>query len=275
MNRTIILLVGLLAVVPLLLYLLATTDPPRRDAQADAIVSKTSPRTPITVYCAASNQAVMEAIVADYRREFGGEVYVNYGPSQGLLSQIEITHTGDLFLPADDSYLTAARNKFLVSETFSIATMHAVILVKRGNPKAIHRFDDLLREDVRFVQANPDAAAIGKITKIALERVNRWEAADAATTAYRGNVTEAAADVAVGSADAAIVYDCVLHNYPNLEFVEIAELQTAVSKFGIGLIANSENIPAARQFVDFVISPAHGLARYREYGFSVSPSTRP
>lgn len=269
MNRTIFFLAGLLAVVPLLLYLLATAEPSRNNPRSTTTAHDESADPPITAFCAASNQAVMEAIVADYRRQFGREVFVNYGPSQGLLSQIEVSRTGDLFLPADESYLAIARAKGLISETFPIASMRAVVIVQRGNPKHIRCFADLLRDDVRFVQANPEAAAIGKITQAAFTRLGIWEAADAATTAYRGNVTEAAADVSIGSADAAIIYDCVLHNYPDLEFVELPELETAVSKFGIGLVIHSQQVVAARHFVNFVTSTDHGLARYREYGFNV------
>lgn len=272
MNRTIFLLAGLLALVPLLLYLLANTGPEQRRTLSTATDNDESDNPSITVFCAASNQAVMEAIVRDYRRQFGREVFVNYGPSQGLLSQVEVSRMGDLFLPADDSYLTTAREKKLVSETFPIASMRAVVLVQRGNPKQILQFADLLRPDVRFVQANPEAAAIGKITQAAFTHFGIWEAADKATTAYRGNVTEAAADVAIGSADAAIIYDCVLHNYPDLDSVELPELESAVSEFGIGLIVHSQHPVAARQFVDFVISPDHGMARYREYGFNVPES---
>ncbi len=272
MNRTIVLLVGLLATVPILLYLLATGKTSRAN-KSEGVRRVEPDHHSITVFCAASNQAVMEAIVADYRHEFVSEVFVNYGPSQGLLSQIEVSRTGDLFLPADDLYLATARDKGLVSETFPIGSMRAVVVVQRGNPKGIHQFADLLRDDVRFVQANPEAAAIGKITQNALERLGLWEAADAATTAYRGNVTEAAADVAIGSADAAIIYDCVLHNYVDLDFVELPELETAESKFGIGLISNSQHETAAKRFVAFVTSPERGLVRYREYGFRISSRT--
>ncbi|WP_146390216.1 molybdate ABC transporter substrate-binding protein [Allorhodopirellula solitaria] len=271
MNRTIILLAGLLAAVPVLFYLLARSES-ARDHTPSGLGTGNSP---ITIYCAASNQAVMEAIVADYRRQRGGNVFVNYGPSQGLLSQIEVSRTGDLFLPADDSYLHMAQRRGLISEMFPIGTMRAVVIVQRGNPKAIHSFDDLLRDDVRWVQANPEAAAIGRITELTWQRLGLSKAAEAATAAYRGNVTEAAADVVIGSADAAIVYDCMEHNYPGLDIVELPELKTAVSQFGVGLLSTSRHPAAAKQFVDYVTSPEHGLVRYREYGFHELPNDRP
>ncbi|HAC90389.1 MAG TPA: molybdate ABC transporter substrate-binding protein, partial [Planctomycetaceae bacterium] len=43
-----------------------------------------------------------------YRSEYSRQVLVEYGPSQTLLSRCEIGATGDLFLPADDSFLQIA-----------------------------------------------------------------------------------------------------------------------------------------------------------------------
>src|SRR5204863_4671942 len=59
--------------------------------------------TPLVVLCAASNRAVFEAIKADYEQEFGTQIQVQYGPSEALLTSLEISRTGDLFLPADAS----------------------------------------------------------------------------------------------------------------------------------------------------------------------------
>ncbi|MBC7968415.1 MAG: substrate-binding domain-containing protein, partial [Fuerstia sp.] len=70
---------------------------------------------PIIVFCAASNRAVLEAIRADYEKEFERSVQVQYGPSQTLLSSIEVSGTGDLFLPADDSYLAIGREKHQIA----------------------------------------------------------------------------------------------------------------------------------------------------------------
>ncbi|MCM2374597.1 molybdate ABC transporter substrate-binding protein [Aporhodopirellula aestuarii] len=270
MNRPLLLLLALVAALPfLLLQLSGTDDNAARRAKSAAPSDDDSWREPITVYCAASNQAVMETIIADYRHEFGSQVFVNYGPSQGLLAQIEVSHTGDLFLPADASYLESARDKQLVSDVFPVARMKAVIAIRRGNPKAIRTLADCLRGDVRFVQANPDAAAIGRLTRATLQRQGLWKSLDQATTAYRGNVTEVANDLAVGSADTGIVYDAVLHDYPGLEFIEIPELQDATSDVEIGIITESKRKASAMRFVEFLTANDRGRQRYREHGFEV------
>ena len=224
---------------------------------------------PIIVFCAASNRAVLEAIRADYEKEFERSVQVQYGPSQTLLSSIEVSGTGDLFLPADDGYLVIGREKSLIAEQIPLATMHAVVAVPQGNPKGIASLADLLRPDVRLVQANPDAAAIGKITQATLQATSQWESLARATTAYRTTVSDVANDVVVGAADAGIVYDTVLHTYPQLEAVSIPELESAVSPVAIGVIATSKQPAIALHFARYVASPDRGIKHYAEHGFQV------
>lgn len=156
MNRTFfILLTSIVALIAIVLML----REPKQATQAGSS---------IMLYCAASNRAVIEAIRADYEKEFRRSVQVQYGASQTLLSSIEVSQTGDLYLPADDSFLAMAREKKLVAEQISLATMGAVVAVPNGNPKGVAALADLLKPDLRLVQANPDAAAIGKLTRATL-----------------------------------------------------------------------------------------------------------
>src|SRR5438552_19210804 len=66
---------------------------------------------PLLVYCAEALRVPMEATVRDYQRELGQQVYLDFGPSQTLLAKLQLTKKGDLFLPADDSYIELARGK--------------------------------------------------------------------------------------------------------------------------------------------------------------------
>jgi molybdate transport system substrate-binding protein len=258
MNRTsFILLTSIVALVATVLML----REPKQTTQAGSS---------ITLYCAASNRAVVEAIRADYEKEFGRSVQVQYGASQTLLSSIEVSQTGDLYLPADDSFLAIALGKNLVAEQISLATMHAVVAVPKGNPKGIASLADLLKSDVRLVQANVDAAAIGKLTRATLQSIGQWKSLDKATTAYRTTVNDVANDLVVGAADAGIVYDAVLHTYPQLEAIHIPELETAVSQVAIGVIASSKQPTAALHFARYVAATDRGRKHYREYGFRVA-----
>ncbi len=93
-----------------------------------------------------------------------------------------------------------------------------------------------MREDVRLVQANPDAAAVGKLTRDALQKTGAWTAIDKATKAYAISVTDVANDLKLGSADAGFIYDVMLKTYPELEAIAIPPLEEVNAFVAVGVI---------------------------------------
>lgn len=270
MNRMVpVMALSLVALVGLI-FLISPSKPPSPSLVTktdDGEVAPPAAVEPISIFCAASNRAVMEAVRADYEEEFGVQVLIQYGPSNTLLSSAEVSKTGDLYLPADDSYLDIARDRDLVDEVVSIAAMQGVIVVNKGNPAAFKAFDDLLGESVRLVQANPDGAAIGKQTRQVLTKQDLWDKLDAATTAYRTTVNDVANDVKVGAADAGIVYDAVLHTYPDLEYVELPEFNDVRADIAVGVLRSTTSSQRALHFARYLAAEDRGLKRYREFGF--------
>jgi molybdate transport system substrate-binding protein len=256
MSRTLLALIGSLVTLVVAVVLLSS----------DGKRSERS-KSPLTLFCAASNRAVIEAIRGDYEKEFGRQVHIQYGPSQTLLSSLEVSEIGDLYLPADDSFIAMAREKDLLAEVLPLAEMRAVVAVKRGNPKSIHKFSDLLRDDVTTVQANPDATAIGKVTRQVLTESGLWETLQQHTAALRTTVNDVANDVVVDAADAGVVYDAVLHTYPNLEFIELPELNEVRSRVSVGVIRTCKQPSAALHFARYLAASDRGAKRYTEYGF--------
>ncbi len=229
-----------------------------------------TPSEPLVIYCAASNKSVLEAIRSDYERDYKTSVQVQYGPSQTLLASLEVSGTGDLYLPADDSYLAVARERKMLageSSVFPLATMQAVVAVAKGNPKRIARFEDVLVEDIRLAQASIEASAIGKLTREVLTTSGQWEKLHARTTVYKTTVNEVANDVKVGAVDAGIVFDAVLHDYDTLEAVELPELKEVSARIAIGVLKSSRQPKQALHFARYLAARDKGLQRYREFGF--------
>jgi len=222
---------------------------------------------PIKLFCAASNRAVVEKIRADYEAETGRTVDIQYGPSQDLLSQLEVGQSGDLYIPADDSYLRTGQEKGLIRETIPLARMQIVVAVPKGNPKQISSFADLISDKIRLVQANPDGAAVGKQTRQILQESGQWEELDAKTIGYRLTVTDAANDVLIGSADAAIVYDAVLSTYPDLEAVSLPEFEAGVAKIAVGVTSFANPPASAFHFARYLGANDRGQQHYAELGF--------
>lgn len=270
MSRSLIALLSSVVLLVGLIYLVSSTGsrPVRQSAEVDEKGnSANASAQEVSLFCAASNRAVMEEIRAAYEEETGRRVVIQYGPSQTLLSQLEIAKKGDLYLPADDSFLTVGREKGLIRETLPVARMQAGLAVPKGNPQQISSLKDAISKGVRIIQANPDAAAVAKLTRQVMTQSGEWAALDQATTAYRTTVTDVANDLLVGAADAGIVYDAVLHTYPKLEFIAVPELDEAVSEIAIGVLDCSSDSTAALHYARFVTAADRGLLKYSAHGF--------
>jgi molybdenum ABC transporter molybdate-binding protein len=227
-------------------------------------------RQPLVVYCAASNKSVMEAIRSDYEAKYSVPLQIQYGPSQTLLASIQVTGAADLFLPADDSYLALARDKQLIADEFPLATMQAVVAVPKGNPRRIERLADVMQDGVRLAQASRDGTAIGKLTHEVLSKSGQWDELHRRTTVYKTTVTEVASDVKVGAVDAGIVFDAVLHDFPDLEAVAIPELAEARARISVAVLSASRQPQQARHLARYLSAQDAGLKRYRDFGFQTA-----
>ncbi|MEM9701443.1 MAG: substrate-binding domain-containing protein [Planctomycetota bacterium] len=225
---------------------------------------------PLTLYCAASARSVIESVLADYQAETGARVRVQYGASQHLLATLQVSGAGDFYLPADAHYLDLAEERSLLRDRRPLAQMRVVVAVRPGNPKRIESFADLLRDDITLVQASPESAAIGHVTRAALTERGDWEPLRNATKAFRTTISEAANDVLAGAADAAIVYDAFLHTVA-LESIPLPELAEVRSEVAVGTLSSSRNPEAARRLAQFLASPERGLKRLEEHGFDTRP----
>ncbi len=223
----------------------------------------------LLVYCAAGLKVPVEKTAQDYEKEYGVRVQLQYGGSETLLTNLALSRRGDLYIPADTSYLEQARGKSLIDETLEIGQMSPVIAVQKGNPRKIATLDDLLRPEVRLAQANPDAAAIGKLTRATLEKSKQWEAVKQHTHVFKGTVTDVANDVKVGTVDAGIVWDVTVRQYPELEAVVIPQLRGVRSQIALGVLRSTAQPSAALRFARYLTARDRGLKQFTQAGFPV------
>lgn len=224
-------------------------------------------REPLIVHIAAGIRPPMESIAAEFERATGQRVELRFAGSGNLLPSYELTKQGDLFLPADESYMQVVREKHLVAEVFSLARMRAVVLLKAGETR-VKTFADLLRPEVRVAQANPDAAAIGKLTRERLHSRGLWSKLDQNTTVFKGTVTDVANAVKLGAVDAGVVWDAVAFQYPGLTTLKLIELDTVTATVQIAVLQSSANPAMARQFARYCSAADEGLVHFRRQGFS-------
>lgn len=231
-------------------------------------------RRPLLVYCAAGLKGPVEVVARDYEQRTGVPIQLQFGGSGLLLSNLKVAQRGDLFLAADNSYLDAARSNGVVAEIIPLARMTAVIAVPRDNPKKVASLQDLERSDLQMAMANPEAAAIGRLTQRALEKSGRWSALQPRIKVLKPTVNDVANDVKLGTVDAGIVWDSTITQYPELVAVRTPELDTTVAEVGVGVLRFSDQPAAALKFARFLGSSDHGLPVFARAGFAVIEGDR-
>ncbi len=227
----------------------------------------TSSSRTLTMYCAAGLKPPVEAIRRQYETEYGVSVQVNYEGSGTLLSKIKVAPHGDLFLAADESYIALAQQEDLVAEEIPLASMQPVIAVKQGNPRQITDLTDLLKEGVRFGLANPDAAAIGKITRQVLEQSGDWDTLHPRAKVLKPTVNDLAKDIKLQTIDCAIIWDAVANQYPELEVVRVAEFANEGKKVTVGVLRSCGQPASALHFARYLSARDRGAPLLQKFGY--------
>jgi molybdenum ABC transporter molybdate-binding protein len=221
----------------------------------------------LVVSSAAGIQPALDAVIADYQKEIGARVEVQYGGSGQLLSSLMVAPHGDLFLAADESYIKLGREKGLIAEAIPLGTMRPVILAAEGNPKHITDLADLLKPDIRVALANPDQAAIGRSLKQLLNKTGQWEPLVAHARVLKPTVNDLANDVKIGSVDAAIVWDATAKQYPNLTVIHSATLDQGVERITIGVLKSCSRPQEALKFARYLGASDRGLETFKKLGY--------
>jgi molybdenum ABC transporter molybdate-binding protein len=229
---------------------------------------------PIVIYCAAGIKPAVEAVARDYEQHYGVEVRPDYGGSQSLLSRLiedgRDSGHADLYLPADDSYIQMGRDRGLLAETLPLAHMHPILAVAAGNPKKIASLDDLLRPGLRLAQANPDVAAIGKVTRDALRKSGHWDEIQRHTTVSKTTVNDVANAVQLGTVDAGFVWDATVRQVPGLEAIHLPQLNGYESSVSVAVLAGSRQPTAALRFARYLAARDRGLIEFEKHGLAVA-----
>ncbi len=225
---------------------------------------------PLFLYCAAGIKFPVEAAVRRYELEYDIQVRIQYGGSGTLLSNLAISKIGDLYLAGDYSFIEIARDRNLVEESIPLAGQYPVLAVARGNPKNIRSIRDLLRDDVRVSLGNPEAASIGKQTRLLVREYGDWEALNAAIRdrgVFKPTVNEVANDIKIGAVDAGIIWNSTVFQYKTLESIDIPGAESLNLHVTIGVLTSCKRPAEALRFARYLAAPDRGLEEFDRFGF--------
>lgn len=231
------------------------------------------------VYAASSLTESFEAMGIAFEKEHPDvDVTLNFAGSQALRTQIENGAPADVFASANQNHLDALYDTNLVNKPTLFAHNSLVIVTPTDNPAKIESVADLPRA-ARLVVGTAEVP-VGRYTLEFLAR-----ATNKLGDAYRQrvehdivsrevNVRLVLTKVSMGEADAGIVYRTDARaRGEQVHTVEIPEELNIRAHYPIAVLTNSAHSTTAKQWVDFVGSPA-GQKILAEVGFG-GPTPQP
>ena len=226
----------------------------------------------LTVFAASSLRDAFQDLGRSFEQQHPGtSLSFNFAGSQELRTQVEHGARADVLASADPRTLRALADAGLALQPQVFARNEPVIVVPAGNPAGIHSLADLPRAR-RLVIGAPEVP-IGEYTVRILEAASRrygpafGAAVEARVASRELNVRQVLAKVALGEADAAIVYRTdALASRGAAEVISIPPQLNVVAEYPIAVLRGAPRPGLARAFVELVLSPA-GQAVLARHGF--------
>jgi molybdate transport system substrate-binding protein len=227
----------------------------------------------ITAFVGSASKPPMEEAAAAFEKETGIKVYLNFGGSGAMLSQIELSKSGDLYIPGSPDYIVKAEKKGVI-DTFTvkkIAYLIPVIAVRHGNPENIQSLSSLARPGIEAGIGNPSAVCVG-LYAVEIFDYNHLLADISKNIVVNAESCEKTATlISLKSVDAVIGWD-VFHEWDpeNIDIVYIPATQLPRIAYIPGAITQyAVDKKSSQKFLDFLVS-VEGQKIFQKWGYITS-----
>jgi molybdate transport system substrate-binding protein len=231
----------------------------------------------LIVFAAASLTDAFEELATQFEAENPGvDILFNFAGSSDLAAQILEGAPADVFASANTAQMQIVQDADQIAgQPLPFAQNRLVLIVPADNPAQITTLDDLANDGVQLILAAP-GVPIRTYTDTLLERL----AADPAYgEAYRSavlsnlvseeqNVRQVTAKIALGEADAGIVYVSDVTPEINDQVIAIAipDALNTIATYPIAITRESTHPALAQMFIDYVLSEA-GQSTLADWNF--------
>src|SRR5919106_2335197 len=212
----------------------------------------------ILVAAAASLTDVLREISAAYQSKSPHKVNFTFGPSSTLSRQIEEGAPAEMFFSADLSQIDKLdKNGWLEPGTRkNLLSNQLVVIVPADSKLSITSPQDLLKPEVkRIALAEPSSVPVGVYSRKYLEAEGLWDKVKAKIVPVL-DVRATLAAVESGNVEAGLVYktDAAISKKVKIVY-EVPIDKGPKITYPVAIVKESKKKAAARDFMNFVLSP--------------------
>ena len=236
-----------------------------------SFVPMTAQADEILVSAAASLTDVLKEISNGYQSKSKHTVKFNFGPSSGLARQIEEGAPADLFFSADLPQMDNLdkKDRLEPGTRKNLLSNQLVIIVPADSKLVISSPKDLLKADIkRIALAEPSSVPAGVYSSKYLADEGLWDKVNSKVVPVQ-DVRATLAAVESGNVESGFVYktDAAVSKKVKVAFQVPIEKGPKIV-YPIAIIKESKRKDAAREFMNYVQSPA-AKDVFKKYGFVV------
>ncbi len=227
----------------------------------------------LTVFAGAASKPPLDAAAAAYTQKTGIKVFITYGGSGSVLSQMKLSRTGDIYIPGSPDFMVRAEEdgQVIAGTSKIIAYLVPSINVPTGNPRNILTLMDLARPDIKIAIGNPVSVCVGTYAIELLDYNYLLEKVHPQIVTHADSCDRVATLIALKSVDAVMGWD-VFHSW-NPDLIDTIYLQPAqlprLAYIPAALSTYTRDKETAQNFIDFLAS-AEGNTIFRKWGYHVT-----
>jgi molybdate transport system substrate-binding protein len=246
------------------------TEAPATEAPAEPVT--------LTVLAAASLTASFTELAETFQSAHPGvTVEHSFAGSQELAQQLEQGAEADVFASASKKYMESviASGRVNADASKVFVRNRLVVIFPKDNPGGLTELKDLTKAGLKLDLAD-QSVPVGQYSLDFLDKAIADPAFDPRfkdnvlknVVSYETNVKAVVSKVALGEADAGIVYvtDITADIADKVGKLDIPDALNTIATYPIAPIADSNNAELAQAFVDMILSP-EGQEIMGKYGF--------
>lgn len=256
----------------------ATTNAPDPSAVPAPTSAPAATGGELTVFAAASLTDAFKTIGEQFGAANGGaRLTFNFGGSDQLATQITQGAPADVFASANTKQMgvVITAGDIISGTQKTFARNRLVLVYPKDNPGKLAALNDLANPGLKIVLASKSVPVGGyaldflaKASKLPEYTETYSPTVLANVVSYEDNVKAVLSKVALGEADAGIVYttDAATVKDGSIGMLEIPDTLNTIAAYPIATTKNAKNADLAQKFVDYVLGP-EGQKVLAQYGF--------
>lgn len=268
---------GLLPATFVLVFVLAACTAASTPAPSQGAATQAVQPVTLNVFAASSLTDAFARIGEQFAAEHAGvEVVFNFAGSNQLATQINEGAPADLFASANEAQMDVAIATGQIAGAPQIFARNLLVVVTPGdNPAGLTALPDLAVPGVKIVLAAETAPAgqyaLAFLDKAAADEnlgADYRDAVLANVVSYEQSVRSVLTKVALGEADAGIVYrsDAAASAAGEVQQIDIPDPLNTVAAYPIAILSDSPHAALAQAFIEAVLS-VEGQQTLEQYGF--------